>query len=148
MGIRHLVLALAMVVAGLVVASSISAQPTAWYNAGSELVGDDGTWDFSGRIQPVNLVQEGLTYLRVTNGPCNGSADTYAVYEVALMPPPSGETAWFGVLQPIGTRASPLTGSPTDPNAILIPGAIDTSTVSIELPNQQPNTTLTACFGR
>jgi hypothetical protein len=145
---RRFILALVFAAAGFATASTGYAEPSEWYSAGSALVGDDGTWNFSGRVQPVNLATEGLTYLRVTSGPCDGSTNTYYVYEVNLSPPAAGDDAWFGMLQPVGRRAMALPENTPNPNAILIPRSGLTSSVTIILPDQHPALTMTACFGR
>ena len=90
-----------------------------WYVAGSALTDDAGTLSFTEREESENLVEEGLTYLRVTNGPCDGSPAEFYVYEGNLAPPADGDRAWSGELAPVAGQATPLASTPNAPDAYL-----------------------------
>jgi len=140
--IRRIVPLVGLLAGVLLIVTTTVAQ--SWFVAGDALVGDDGTWEFD-QIVPVDLIEEGLTYVRVTSGPCNGSPDTYVVYEANLTPPPAGDDAWSGSLEPTGAKAEPISRDADDPDVAVIQGG-NTSTVRIMLPGQTPNITITACF--
>jgi hypothetical protein len=128
-------------------AGGVSAQTPAWFPAGDALSSDGGAWHYFNQRVETNLVEEGLTYLRVTSGPCDGSPNDYAVYEANLAPPPVGETAWYGTLQPLAGMAQALRQMPGAPNAYIMPRGLQTE-ITVALDGVPPSTTFSACFRR
>jgi len=116
-----------------------------WYLAGSALTDDAGTFNFPDREVPVKPAEEGLTHLRLTNGPCDGSPSDFYVYEANLTPPAQGERAWSGELAPVGGPATPLRSTPDAPNAYLESTGI-ASHVRVTAEGLPPDMSFAVCF--
>lgn len=138
-------LMLVVLTAAVAWAGDARAQMPMWFPAGNALSSDGGSWHYFNQRIEVNLVQEGLTYLRVTSGPCDGSPNDFAIYESNLTRPPAGETAWFGTLQPVTGLAQPLRQMPGAPNAYIIPSGLQTE-ITVALDGVPPSVTFSACF--
>jgi hypothetical protein len=120
------------------------AQESGWFDAGSGLVGDDGRVFISAAL-PFNLIDAGLTYARLTSGPCDGSPQDYVVYEVALAPEGNSGGVYVGVLEPIGRLAAPLVQPPGAYDVFLFARG-DTSGFTVAADGLTPSVTFQACF--
>lgn len=89
---RRLLLTRAIGAGTLLISPVILAEPSEWYNAGSELTNEAGVWSMSSRLEPVKLLESGLTHLRVTSGLCNVSPESHAAYDVSLAAPRPAKT--------------------------------------------------------
>ena len=78
-----------------------------WYVAGMALTDNAGTLQFPDREVARDLVAATLTYLRITNGPCDGSPSMFDVYEANLVQT-STSGVWSGDLVPVGSHAPPF----------------------------------------
>jgi hypothetical protein len=135
-----LTLSLAVALAG----RGARAQESGWFDAGSGLVGDDGRLYISAAL-PFNLIDAGLTYARVTSGPCDGSPEDYVVYEVALSPEGNSGGVYVGVLEPIGRLATPLI-QPAGAYDVFLFARGDTSGFTAAADGLTPSVTFQACF--
>ena len=118
-----------------------------WYVAASALTDDAGTLSVAEREESENLVEEGLTYLRVTNGPCDGSPSAFSVYEANLTPPADGDRAWSGELAPVAGRATPLASTPAAPDAYLESSGI-MSRLRVTVEGLPPDMAFLVCLRR
>jgi hypothetical protein len=125
-------------------ATGTTAQESGWYDAGSGLTGENGQAFISGQVQ-FNPIDAGLTYARVTSGPCDGSPQEYVVYEVALMPEGGSGQVYVGVLEPIGRLAPPLR-IPAGSYDVFLFGRGDQGGFTVVVDSQTPSVTFTACF--
>jgi len=78
-----------------------------WYVAGTALTDNTGTFQFPDREVAQDLIAATLTYLRITNGPCDGSPSMFDVYEANLIQT-STSNVWSGDLVPVGSHARPF----------------------------------------
>jgi hypothetical protein len=125
-------------------AGRLAAQDSGWYDAGASLTDNKGQAFISARLA-FNLIDAGLTYARVTSGPCNGSPQEYIVYEATLAPEGASGQVYVGVLEPIGRLASPISTPPGSYDVFLFGrGAGGGFTVVVN--DQTPSVTFTACF--
>ena len=133
-------LTLLLVLAG----GGTSAQEAGWYDAGSGLTADDGQL-FSSAQLPLNPIVAGLTYVRVTSGPCDGSPTDYVVYEVALMPEGASGQVYVGNLEPIGRLAPPIRQA-TGSYDVFLFGRGDGGGFTVVVDGLTPAVSFTACF--
>jgi len=141
---RALPLLLAMLVLLLGIAAASAGAQQVWFAAGDAFAEDDGEINYIEQLVPADLVAQGLTYIRVTNGPCDADPNTFDVYEANLSIPQSGDDAWYGSLTSTGTQAAPL-HHPGDPNVYLVPDGIQ-SRVTVFIDGVRPSVTFTVCF--
>jgi len=122
----------------------VLAQESTWFVGGTGLVDDTGEVYVSASL-PTNLVASGLTYVRVTSGPCEAPASDYVVYEAELSPASTSTQLYVGVLEPIGRFATPVTTPPGAFDVFLF-GRGDTGGFTVVLNGQTPSVTFTVCF--
>jgi hypothetical protein len=126
-------------------ATLAAAQSQNWFKAGDTLSDDSGEVTYVQQTVPADLIGDGLTYVRVTNGSCSDSPSSFIVYETALDPPGTGDNAWYGTLEPVsGSMAKPL-NNPGDPNVYLEQDGIN-SKVTVVMSGLPPNITFSICF--
>jgi hypothetical protein len=135
----------AALAAGMVTAAG--AQSAGWFKAGDAPSTTTGTWSFIQTLPETNLIEQGLLYVRVTNGPCDGSPESFVVFEGQLKPSlDSSDNSYSAGLVPVGTNAQSTVGSqPNPPQAVVIPAPTG-SVVRIDLVNVRPEITFSACF--
>ena len=121
-----------------------AAQDPAWYVGGAGLVDDDGRLYISEQV-PINLIEMGLTYVRVTSGPCNGSAQDWVVYEAALTPEGASNQVLVALLEPIGRLAPPVI-EPEGAYNVFLFGRGAYSGFTVAMSGLPPDVTFTACF--
>jgi hypothetical protein len=127
-------------------ATLAAAQTQNWFMAGDTLSDDSGEIAYVQQTVDADLIGDGLTYVRVTNGTCSDSPTAFIVYETALDPPGTGENAWYGTLEPAGSMARPL-NNPGDPNVYLEQDGIQ-SKVTVVMSGLPPSVTFSICFSK
>jgi hypothetical protein len=135
---------LLLAVAAEVSADGARGQETDWYVGGAGLTGDDGRLYISEQLEE-NLIEMGLTYVRVTSGSCDGSPQDYVVYEATLAPEGESGQVLVAQLEPIGRLAPPLNEPPGLYNVFLF-GRGAYSGFTVALTSLTPDVTFTACF--
>ncbi len=135
---------LLLIVAGGTSIGSASGQTTEWYVGGAGLTDDDGRLYISEQLDE-NLVADGLTYVRVTSGHCNGSAEDFVVYEASLGPEGQNGQVLVAQLEPIGRLATPLR-EPAGVYNVFLFGRGEYSGFTVAIDGLTPDVTFTACF--
>lgn len=136
---------LSLIVTGAItIGGHAVAQEPQWYVGGTGLVTDD-TRLYISEEPEINLIALGYTYVRVTSGNCDGSADEFAVYEGNITTQAQSSMSLYGTIAPTGSVATPLIGDTTAPNVFLF-GQGDLSGFTVALEGLTPSVTFTACF--
>ncbi|MGD9889771.1 MAG: hypothetical protein AB7N70_08550 [Dehalococcoidia bacterium] len=135
---------LLLIVAGSTSLASASGQATQWSVGGAGLTDDGGRLYISEQLDE-NLLADGLTYVRVTSGHCNGSAEDYVVYEATLGPEGQNGQVYVAQLEPIGLRATPL-HEPNGVYNVFLFGRDEYSGFTVAIDGLTPDITFTACF--
>jgi hypothetical protein len=135
---------LLLIVAGGTHIGNASGQATEWYVGGAGLTDDDGRLYISGQLDE-NLLADGLTYVRVTSGHCDGSPEDFVVYEASLAPEGGSGQVHVAQLEPIGRLATPLVEPEGAYNVFLFGRGIY-SGFTVAIDGLTPDITFTACF--
>jgi hypothetical protein len=133
-----------LIVAGGAGIGNASGQTTEWYVGGAGLTDNGGRLYISEQLDE-NLLADGLTYVRVTSGHCNGSAEDYVVYEAALGPEGQNGQVYVAQLDPIGRLATPL-HEPNGVYNVFLFGRDEYSGFTVAIDGLTPDITFTACF--
>jgi hypothetical protein len=135
---------LLLIIAGEFGAAGAHGQATQWYVGGAGLTDDDGRLYISEQLQE-NIIADGLTYVRVTSGSCNASAEDFAVYEASLGPEGQSGSVLVAQLEPIGRFATPL-NEPRGVYNVFLFSRGEYSGFTVAIDGLTPDITFTACF--
>jgi hypothetical protein len=133
-----------LIVAGGTSIGNASGQTTEWYVGGAGLTDNDGRLYISEQLDE-NLLADGLTYVRVTSGHCDGSPEDFVVYEASLAPESDSGQVYVAPLEPIGRLATPL-HEPAGAYNVFLFGRDEYSGFTVTLDGLTPDVTFTACF--